>query len=107
MEHRTLAEVMTPQPFTVTVGTRLMDAVEILYRNKISELPVVDAEGLSDEATSERPGHRRDAAGHSRPGRPGSRDSESRANARQGPPGGDGRHLDQSSRLPLHRAPLS
>ncbi len=36
---------MTAGPFTVPVGTRVLEAVEILRRHKISELPVVDAEG--------------------------------------------------------------
>ena len=42
---RPIAEVMTPQPITVALGTRLVDAVEIIKRRKISELPVVDAAG--------------------------------------------------------------
>jgi arabinose-5-phosphate isomerase len=42
---RPIAEVMTPQPITVAVGTRLNDAVEIFQQRKISELPVVDAAG--------------------------------------------------------------
>src|SRR5262249_46169182 len=42
---RPIREVMTPEPITVMVGTRLIDAVEILSRRKISELPVVDADG--------------------------------------------------------------
>ncbi len=37
--------VMTHGPLTVQVGTRVSDAVEILSRHKISELPVVDAAG--------------------------------------------------------------
>ncbi len=41
---RPIAEVMTPSPLTVTVGTRLADAVEIFRARKISELPVVDHE---------------------------------------------------------------
>jgi arabinose-5-phosphate isomerase len=41
---RPIREVMTPQPITVAVGTRVADAVEILGRRKISELPVVDAD---------------------------------------------------------------
>ena len=36
---------MTPRPITVALGTRVVDAVEILSRRKISELPVVDAQG--------------------------------------------------------------
>lgn len=42
---RPIAEVMTPQPITVPPGTRVVDAVEIIRRRKISELPVVDAAG--------------------------------------------------------------
>jgi arabinose-5-phosphate isomerase len=41
---RPIREVMTPEPITVPLGTRVIDAVEILSRRKISELPVVDAE---------------------------------------------------------------
>ncbi len=40
---RPIREVMTPTPLMVPVGTRLMDAVDILRNRKISELPVVDA----------------------------------------------------------------
>src|SRR5262249_43319346 len=42
---RPVREVMTPEPITVPLGTRLTDAVEMLSRHKISELPVVDADG--------------------------------------------------------------
>jgi len=42
---RPIREVMTPQPITVTLGMRVADAVDILRRRKISELPVVDAAG--------------------------------------------------------------
>jgi arabinose-5-phosphate isomerase len=42
---RPIAEVMTPAPLTVAVGTRLLDAVEVMRRRKISELPVVDGAG--------------------------------------------------------------
>lgn len=45
MLDRPIAEVMTPKPISVAVGSRLVDAVEILQRRKISELPVVDAAG--------------------------------------------------------------
>ncbi|HBO44503.1 MAG TPA: KpsF/GutQ family sugar-phosphate isomerase [Planctomycetaceae bacterium] len=38
-------EVMTPRPLTVAVGTLVADAVEIIARRKISELPVIDANG--------------------------------------------------------------
>jgi arabinose-5-phosphate isomerase len=37
--------VMTPQPITVAAGTRVADALDIIRRRKISELPVVDADG--------------------------------------------------------------
>jgi arabinose-5-phosphate isomerase len=37
-----IAAVMTPSPTTVTIGTRLALACEILADRKISELPVVD-----------------------------------------------------------------
>ena len=36
---------MTPRPITVALGTRVIDAVDILSRQKISELPVVDGAG--------------------------------------------------------------
>jgi len=42
---RPIAEVMTPQPLMVPVGTRVMEAIEILRRRKISELPVIDGDG--------------------------------------------------------------
>jgi arabinose-5-phosphate isomerase len=42
---RPIREVMTPGPITVALGTRVIDAVELLGRRKISELPVVDADG--------------------------------------------------------------
>ncbi len=42
---RPIAEVMTRAPITIRVGTRMADAVEILQRHKISELPVVDEAG--------------------------------------------------------------
>ena len=42
---RPVGEVMTPQPITVAVGARLVDAVEIIKHRKISELPVVDGAG--------------------------------------------------------------
>jgi arabinose-5-phosphate isomerase len=41
---RPIAEVMTRDPLTVRLGTRVGDAVEVLRRHKISELPVVDAD---------------------------------------------------------------
>jgi arabinose-5-phosphate isomerase len=45
MLDRPIAEVMTPAPITVPEGSRVADAVEIVQRRKISELPVVDAAG--------------------------------------------------------------
>jgi arabinose-5-phosphate isomerase len=42
---RPIREVMTPQPITVPAGTRVIDAVDVLSRRKISELPVVDSQG--------------------------------------------------------------
>jgi arabinose-5-phosphate isomerase len=36
---------MTQRPITVPSGTRVIDAVDVLSRRKISELPVVDALG--------------------------------------------------------------
>jgi arabinose-5-phosphate isomerase len=45
MMDRCIAEVMTPHPMTVAVGTRLDDALELIRARKISELPVVDLAG--------------------------------------------------------------
>ena len=42
---RPIHEVMTHQPVTVSVGTRVIDAVEIMRRRKFSELPIVDQQG--------------------------------------------------------------
>jgi arabinose-5-phosphate isomerase len=42
---RPVAEVMTASPKTVPPGTRVAEAVEILSRHKISELPVIDDDG--------------------------------------------------------------
>lgn len=42
---RPIAEVMTPGPLNVSVGMRVADAVELMKRRKISELPVIDAAG--------------------------------------------------------------
>ena len=36
---------MTRDPITVQLGTRVLDAIEILRFRKISELPVIDADG--------------------------------------------------------------
>ncbi len=40
-----IREVMTPRPMTIALGAMMAEAVEIMARRKISELPVVDAEG--------------------------------------------------------------
>ena len=40
-----IRNVMTADPLTVRVGSRMVEAVAIMVRHKISELPVVDAEG--------------------------------------------------------------
>jgi arabinose-5-phosphate isomerase len=40
---RPIAEVMTRDPLTIALGSRVADAVEVMRRRKISELPVVDA----------------------------------------------------------------
>jgi arabinose-5-phosphate isomerase len=42
---RPIREVMTPGPLTVPQGTRVSDAVEIMRRHRISELPVLDPAG--------------------------------------------------------------
>jgi arabinose-5-phosphate isomerase len=42
---RPVREVMTARPITVPVGARVAEALEILKRYKISELPVIDAAG--------------------------------------------------------------
>jgi arabinose-5-phosphate isomerase len=42
---RPIEEVMTRAPITVAVGTRLLDALEVLRERRISELPVVDEAG--------------------------------------------------------------
>lgn len=40
-----IRNVMTPNPITVPLGTRVVEALEIIKRRKISELPVVDVQG--------------------------------------------------------------
>ncbi len=42
---RPIREVMTATPKTVALGTRVAEALELLKRYKISELPVLDADG--------------------------------------------------------------
>ncbi len=39
---RPIGEVMTPDPYSVSVGATLADAVVLMKSHKISELPVVD-----------------------------------------------------------------
>ena len=45
MLDRPIADVMTSRPLKIPAGTRLVEALEIFQRRKISELPVVDAAG--------------------------------------------------------------
>ena len=40
-----ISDVMTPNPLTIRLGSRMIDAVAIMAGRKISELPVVDAGG--------------------------------------------------------------
>ncbi|MFM7292441.1 MAG: CBS domain-containing protein, partial [Planctomycetia bacterium] len=40
-----IREVMTSRPTTVVAGLRLRDAVAVLESRRLSELPVVDADG--------------------------------------------------------------
>ncbi|MBN1590543.1 MAG: CBS domain-containing protein, partial [Pirellulales bacterium] len=40
-----IRDVMTPNPVTIDLGSLVGDAVEVIVRRKISELPVVDAQG--------------------------------------------------------------
>jgi arabinose-5-phosphate isomerase len=42
---RPIGEVMTADPLTVRLGTRVLEAIEILRRHKVSELPVVENTG--------------------------------------------------------------
>jgi CBS domain-containing protein len=42
---RTAAEVMTPNPVTVTPDTPLLEALRLLLQHGIKRLPVVDADG--------------------------------------------------------------
>jgi arabinose-5-phosphate isomerase len=42
---RPVCEVMTASPRTVPLGARVAEAVELLRRHKISELPVIDGDG--------------------------------------------------------------
>src|SRR5262249_47623745 len=41
---RPIHEVMTVNPLTIAAGFRVADAIELLRCNKISELPVIDAD---------------------------------------------------------------
>ncbi len=40
-----VSDVMTHSPSTVSSGTMMMDAIEVMGERKISELPVIDADG--------------------------------------------------------------
>jgi arabinose-5-phosphate isomerase len=42
---RPITEVMTPQPITASPDDRLLDVVDLLSQRKLSELPVIDADG--------------------------------------------------------------
>lgn len=42
---RPITQAMTPEPRTIAAGRRLEDAVRLLMEYKLSELPVVDADG--------------------------------------------------------------
>ena len=42
---KAIREVMTPSPVTIIQGARVADAIELLRRHRISELPVIDATG--------------------------------------------------------------
>jgi len=42
---RPIAEVMTRDPITISLGSRVAEALDILCHRKISELPVVDPTG--------------------------------------------------------------
>jgi arabinose-5-phosphate isomerase len=42
---RPIHEVMTRDPLTVAIGCRVVEALELLRRHKISELPVIDGDG--------------------------------------------------------------
>ena len=42
---RPIEEVMTKQPLTTSVGERVEEAIEVLRRHRISELPVVEPGG--------------------------------------------------------------
>ena len=43
--NKTIAQVMTPTPITVTPEMPLKEAIAILAENKISGLPVIDEKG--------------------------------------------------------------
>ena len=51
--NKTVFDVMTPTPITVKVKTNLKDAIELLAKNKISGVPVVDEEGKLEGILSE------------------------------------------------------
>ena len=51
--NKTVFDVMTPTPITVKAETNLKDAIELLAKNKISGVPVVDEEGKLEGILSE------------------------------------------------------
>ena len=51
--NKTVFDVMTPTPITVKAKTNLKDAIELLAKNKISGVPVVDEEGKLEGILSE------------------------------------------------------
>jgi arabinose-5-phosphate isomerase len=42
---RPVCDVMTPRPITIDSGSRVTDAAELMRRQRISELPVIDPQG--------------------------------------------------------------
>ena len=60
---RPISEVMTHRPITVPIGTRVMEAVDVIRNRKISELPVVDALGRPDRLDRHHGLDRRDVRG--------------------------------------------
>jgi arabinose-5-phosphate isomerase len=43
---RPVADVMTTTPLVVTLGSKMLEAVAIMARRKISELPVIDEQRM-------------------------------------------------------------
>ena len=50
---KTVFEIMTPTPITVKASTDLKEAIELLAKNKISGVPVVDDDGKLEGILSE------------------------------------------------------